>query len=291
LGLRVSVTGGGGFLGTYLLRLLRKERRDAQLVAVVRRLPAEPVQDVDYRVQAPACDLLFHLAGSGGIAESLADPWRDLQAHAGDALAVLEAARGMPGVRVVLASSAAVYGQIDGVISEDQAPRPVSPYGVSKLAAEGYARAYAERYGLDVRIARIGNPYGPGQRRLAVYDLACRALREPPPLRIRGTGAEVRDFVHASDVARALAAIADRGAPGETYNVASGRAVTLREVAELVGRAAGLPPAAVQPDGVAAPGSVGVFRPSIARLAGLGFGAGVPLDRGIEETVAWVRRA
>ncbi len=254
----------------------------------MRRAVAEPLLGVEYLAALPASDLVFHLAGSSGIEESLEDPRQDLLNNALGTLEVLEAARRMPGARVVVASSAAVYGRVQGLVSEEQPPHPISPYGVSKLAAEAYVRSYAHLHGVEGLIARVGNPYGPGQRRRVIYDLARRALHEPPPLRLRGSGSEVRDFVHASDVAGALIAIALHGAPGETYNVGSGRAVTLREVAEYVARAAGLPASAVRPDDTPTPGKVDEFRPSIDKLAGLGYQAAVPLERGIEQTVAWV---
>jgi len=244
---------------------------------------------VEYVATLPALDLIFHLAGTSGIEESLEDPSRDLQANTLGTLEVLEAARRMPGARVVVAASAAVYGPSEGLVSEEQPPHPISPYGVSKLAAEGYVRSYSYLHGIEGLIARIGNPYGPGQRKRVVYDLAWRALHEPPPLRLPGSGSAVRDFVHASDVASALIAIAPRGAPGETYNVGSGRAVTLREVAELVAHAAGLPDSAVRPDDAPTPGKVDEFRPSIDKLARLGYQAVVTLECGIEETVAWVK--
>ena len=288
---RLTVTGARGFLGRYLVRALRAEWPDARIFAVVSEPPAEPAHDLEYVADLPESDIVFHLAGSSGVERALEDPFRDLGENALGALRVLETIRRMPGVRLVLASSAAVYGHAAGVVSEAQPPEPISPYGISKLAAEGYVRAYAHLYGVEGCIARIGNVYGPGQRRLAIYDLARRALHEPPPLILRGAGWEVRDFVHASDVARALITIARLGAPGEAYNVGSGRSVTLLEVADLVASAAGLPVGEVRPDGTAAPGKAGRFSPSIDKLARLGYRAAIGLEDGIEETVAWVRSA
>jgi UDP-glucose 4-epimerase len=286
---RISVTGGAGFLGTHLLHTLRVERPDARLFAVVRTPPVEPVPGVEYVSAVPPADLVFHLAGSRGIDASLEDPRRDFLDNALATLELLEALRRMPGARVVVASSAAVYGRADGVVTEERPLRPLSPYGVSKLAAESYVRAYTHRHGVDGRIARIANAYGPGLCRLAIYDLVHRALHEAPPLHVRRTGAEVRDFVYASDVAQALVTIALRGAPGEAYNVASGHAVTLREVAGLIARAADMPEGAVVVEEAAMSGPVDALRPSIDKLSELGYRAATPLERGIAETVAWVK--
>lgn len=287
--LRIAVTGGAGFLGRYLLETLRLDFPDAAIAALVRREVEHPIAGVYYRQALGPVDLVFHLAGSSGIERSLTHPAEDLRDNVATTLDVLAALRRAP-ARLVLASSMAVYGRASGIVSEAHPLRPVSPYGVSKLAAEGYVRSDVELQGLDACVARIGSTYGPGQKRLAIYDLARRAIREPPPLSLRGTGTEVRDFVHAADVARALITIARYGIRGEAYNVGSGHAVTLGEVGALIASAAGHDAtSAIQPDGQPVPGKVDVFRPSIEKLAQLGFRASVPLDRGIAATVAWVR--
>ncbi len=281
------MTGAAGFLAPYLLKELAA--LDAIRVGVTARPPLIPVDGVSYVPELPRSDIVFHLGGSASIAGAIADPAADLEHNALGTLRMLEHARQHPGTRVVLASSAAVYGETGGIVPESHALVPVTPYGVSKLAAEGYLRCYARLHGIDGRIARIGNVYGPGQRRLAVFDLAARAFREGAPLTIRGTGHEVRDFVHAADVARALVRIAVDGQPGDAYNVASGTPVTVLSLARLVARSAGLPDDGVWADGVVVAGSIATFRPSIDKLRRLGYKAEVPLDTGIAETVAWVR--
>ncbi len=284
--MRVTVTGGGGFLGTALLAHLRRRHPDAQLAATVRSAPEHPVDGVDYASDPPPADVVFHLAGSRGIAASLDDPVGDLRANVESTIAVLV---GAGAATVVLASSSAVYGNAPPPAHESGPVAPRSPYGVSKLAAELYAQMHHRASGRDVRIARIGNPYGPGQRRHVVYDLASRALREGR-VRIRGTGREVRDFIHADDTAAALALIAEQGEPGATYNVASGEATTILDLAGLIAVAAGVP-GEVEADGTAAPGKVDAFLPSIERLRGLGFAPARGLREGIEETVAWIAEA
>ncbi|MBI4954896.1 MAG: SDR family oxidoreductase [Myxococcales bacterium] len=287
--LRVCVTGPTGFLGPYLLRELRRALPGARLVGLVRRAPAEPLPDVEYTTAFEGADLVFHLAGGGGVETSWRDPKGDLLLNAGSTLDLLQLLERTGRATVVLASSMAVYGEVDGTVREDEPLRPISPYGVSKLAAERYVQAYARAGRVDGRIARIGNLYGPGQRRLVIFDLARQAVASRGPLRLRGSGTEVRDFVHATDVAQALVAIGLRGEDSGAYNVGSGAPVTLRRVAELVATAAGLDPAAVETDGMPDTGKVGVFLPSTERLASLGVRAAMPLERGIQEPVSWAR--
>ena len=287
--MRVAVTGANGFLGSHLLAALRQTMPEGDIRGVVRSDPVHPVPGVIYTDSLPPTDLLFHLAGSQGIAASLRDPRQDLASNTDLTIQMLEAVRAGSASTIVLCSSCAVYGAIEGPADEDQLLRPISPYGVSKLAAENYAIVYHHLHGIDVRVARISNPYGPGQRKLVIYDLACRALEQGPPLRIRGDGEEVRDFMHVEDAARALISIGLRGEPGGVYNVGSGHPVTVRTVATHVAKAAGLPADAIEVDGRVEDAKVSVFYPSVGRLAGLGFQATRPLAQGIQETVDWLR--
>jgi UDP-glucose 4-epimerase len=281
--------GAAGFLGTYLLQALVEEIPDVQITGVDPRAPESPVPDIKYsKVLVPA-DVLFHLAGGAGIAASMDNPEADLEANTKLTLQVLEAIRAGRASTMVLASSCAVYGIANGAAREDLPPQPISPYGVSKLAAEHYVRVYHLLHKIDGRIARIGNAYGPGQRRLVVYDLVKRALEQGAPLRLRGDGMEVRDFIHAKDVARGLIAIALRGKPGGVYNVSAGQPLSLLELATMIATAAGLPNESVECSKEQEIGKVREFYPSTERLAGLGFRVSEPIEQGITETVNWVR--
>jgi len=287
--MRFGVTGANGFLASYLLKALALARPGDQILGIARRKPASELAGVRYQSELSPVDVLFHLAGSRGIAASLQNPLEDLKSNVVLTLEVLEAMRSGMASILVLASSCAVYGAIEGAAGEDQPPTPMSPYGLSKLMAEQYALLSHRRDNLDIRIARIGNPYGPGQKRLAIYELAKRALVEGAPLRLRGDGTEIRDFIHAADVARALILLSSRGRPGNIYNVGSGKPTSLLDIAATIARAAGLPPEAVQADGQAEPGKVPVFYPDVSKLTTLGFNAELSIEEGIEETVRWVR--
>lgn len=287
--MRFGVTGAGGFLGRYLLEALSRAFPAEEIVAFARRIPTNRIGGVTYQTEFEPVGVLFHLAGSKGIASSIRDPELDLSSNVLTTLRVLEAMKAEDLSTLVLASSCAVYGAVEGAAFETQQLRPISPYGLSKLTAEQYALLYHRRDGLDIRIARIGNLYGPGQDKLVVYDLAKRILDEGPPLRLRGDGAEIRDFVHAFDVAQALILLSERGRSGEIYNIGSGQPCSILKVGTLIARAAGLPADVVLPDGKSEPGKVQVFYPDIGRLCALGFRVSVSIDRGIEETVEWVR--
>ena len=275
--MRVSVTGASGFLGSFLTAAIEREMPGAVVTTISRRDPL------------PDSDVIFHLAGGAGIEASLADPLADLDANAKETLRRLEELRQADRQPCfILASSCAAYGAAQSPVSEDAPLIPRSPYGVSKAAAESAVGAYRSLAGIDGRIARIANPYGPGQRRLMVYDLARRALDESGALRVRGTGSETRDLIHAEDVGHALIAVATRGQDGGIYNVGSGVPSAIRDVATMIALAAGKRAEDVIFEGIGEPGKVDTFFPSIDRIRALGFEPRHPLAQGIGETVRWV---
>ena len=279
----VGVTGASGFVGSAVVAAFIA--RGATVVGIPH------AKDGPVYPEVPAVDLVVHAGGGGGIADADADPAADLRAHARSTLELLEAQRAGRFRRLVLVSSAAVYGRADGLVPEDEPPRPLAAYGVSKRAAELYAQAHGDRYGLDVVVARLGNPYGPGQRKLVVHDLAVRALTEGAPLVMRGSGSAVRDFLHVADAARALVLCAEKASPGAVLNLGSGQPVSIRALAQHVAVAAGLEASDVRGDGRDEGGKVSTFVPTVDRLVALGFAPSVPLAEGVAETVAWVREA
>jgi UDP-glucose 4-epimerase len=287
--LEVTVTGAGGFFGYYVLREARTIWPDARITGVVRSSPQRPVDGVRYESAIPRGDVLFHLAGGGGVAESVRDPRGDMELNCGAAVDLLIASGTLDVGRVVMTSSLAVYGNVEGQVTEGERPQPVSPYGVSKLAAEHYLHVGNHLNGLDYSIARLSNLYGPGQSGLVIFDLAERALRDGAPIRLRSAGNEVRDFIHASDAAAALVHIARQGATGEVYNVGSGQPTSIRSVAETVARYAGLPDKSVVPAEIGEPGKCHSFYPSVARMRSLGWESLISIEEGISDTVEWIR--
>ena len=282
---RVAITGTGGFLGSAVRNALQSELGPDGVLPVRRSSQGGRVYE-----SIPDCDVLFHLGGGSSVATALEAPIADLDAHVHSTIELLEAARRGSVGAVILASSAAVYGRFDGAVTETTPTKPISAYGASKLTAEIYLSTYCRQFGLDGRVARIANPYGPGQRKYVVYDLARRAVTQAPPLRLRGTGEEVRDFVYVDDAVSALIAIAMTGAPGETYNIGSDRPVRMLTVAQLVAEAAGLPPDRLEVEGQNEAGKVQTFYCDTQRIRSLGWKPGTSLEAGIETTVQWVRK-
>jgi UDP-glucose 4-epimerase len=253
-GRTILVTGGAGFIGSHIAAALAPTNEVRVLddcstgsrdrVPETATLIGGDVADPDTVAAAMAgVDLVFHQAAQVSVPRSFETPVLCHRSNATGSLLMLDRARAED-ARVVLASSAAVYGEPEGVPVAETAPTtPGSPYGVSKLAAEGYARTYAERYGLETVPLRYFNVYGPGQSASDYSNVVTAFLGRAlagDPLTVHGDGQQTRDFVHVRDVVRAnLAAATADAATGDPINVGTGRSVTVRELAERLRAAAG----------------------------------------------------
>lgn len=247
-GKRALVTGGAGFIGGAIAASLRADNdvrtldTDPDPLAGVTAIEGD-VRDrrtVDEAVEG--VDVVFHQAAVVSVERSISDPVESHAVNATGTLRVLEAAR-RHDARVVAASSAAVYGNPDGIPFVESAPlEPTSPYGLNKLALDHYLRLYHELYGLETVALRYFNVYGPGQTAsdyAGVIEAFLRAARSGEPLTVHGDGEQTRDFVHVDDVVRANLLAAETDAVGTAYNVGTGDSVTIRGLAERVRHAAG----------------------------------------------------
>jgi nucleoside-diphosphate-sugar epimerase len=231
-------------------------------------------------------DTAFVLAGTGSVAKSLEDPEQDLADNAAQLVHFLESTRRrIPHLRLVYVSSAAVYGEAEELPIKESAPLgPISPYGVSKLAGESYARVYHHLYGVQALVARPFSVYGPGARKQVVWDLLVK-LHQDGEAVLAGTGQETRDYLFVDDLCQALIRIAVAGEAGQTFNVCSGRETPLADLAARVCRLAGKPP--VRFAGQARPGDPLRWCGDPGRLISIGWQPQVDLDDGLARTLAW----
>jgi UDP-glucose 4-epimerase len=190
-------------------------------------------------------DCVFHLAARVSVPESILFPRDYNEVNVGGTATLMEAIRDAGIPRVVLASSGAVYGdQETPLMTETMQPRPLSPYAVSKLASEWYARTIGELSGIETVCLRIFNAYGPGQRippaHPPVIPNFIRQARQDGTLIFHGDGGQTRDYVFVDDVVNALAAASTtKGINGEIINVGSGTETSVRELARQVVEIAG----------------------------------------------------
>ena len=229
--MKITITGGSGFIGTQLAYYLKKKGHQF-LIADVK----EPSIDLrnyyhfcditdPYQVQdvIEGQDLVFHLAANPNPGRAENNPRWDLRINVEGTMNVLMCCLREKN-RMIFTSSAAVKYS------------PHSCYAISKRTAENYILHYVEKKNLDARIMRFWNVYGPTQSLgYVIPDLMEKLYRDPEKIKIRGTGFDLRDFVYIDDVLKALWLAATKGEPGKIYEVGTGSQVTIRELAELIG--------------------------------------------------------
>lgn len=308
----VLVTGGAGFIGSHLAselaaRGVRVDILDDFSSGSRRNLPANlsgdviegSVTDLDAcRKAVFGVDTVFHLAAQVSVPESVQDPIGADRVNSGGTLNVLTAARDSGVKRVIFSSSAAIYGETSiEPVAETRLPGPVSPYGVQKLTGEHYGRCFFANYGLETLALRYFNVYGPRQNPDAPYAAVVprfldSILAGKRPV-IYGDGEQVRDFCSVHDVVQAniKAATTDRReALGQVFNIASGRAISINNLASEFAAVTGKNVTPVY--GPARQGDVRYSSADIARAkAVLGFEPRVSLKEGLAEAAAQARNS
>jgi UDP-glucose 4-epimerase len=248
------ITGGAGFIGSNLADALVADGREVHVVddlsgGLAIRVPDEATLHVmDIReadglravVEAVRPATIFHLAAQADVRRALADPAFDADVNILGTLSVLEAARAV-GARVIFTSTGgAAYGEYEGLpvpTPETSEPRPLSHYGMSKIASEGYLGLYGRLYRTAAVSLRLGNVYGPRQDpkgEAGVVAIFCGLLLERRAPKVFGDGLQTRDYVYVGDAVSALLA-AEAGPAGETVNVGAGREVTVLDLLEGLG--------------------------------------------------------
>jgi UDP-glucuronate 4-epimerase len=295
---RYVVTGAAGFIGSHLAEALQSSGHDVRAVDALtayydRSLKEENATGLDLEqldlaedeLEVDGVDAVLHLAGQPGVrsfGHVFAGYLRD------NVLAtqrVLESAAAA-GVRVVLASSSSVYGDAERFpTGEDVEPRPVSPYGVTKLACEHLARAYATTFDLDVVTLRYFTVYGPRQRPDMAFARMISALAAGTPFPLFGDGSRSREFTYVGDAVEAT--IAALEAPsGAVYNVGGGSEASMSEAIAVLERIAGR---ALELD--SRPPAAGDMRRTSADTsrirADLGWSPTTPLDDGLRLQWEW----
>ena len=245
------VTGGAGFIGSTIVRALleqgdfvrildnfttgKRENIAGLDIEIVEGDLRDPVQ-VAEAVQG--IDIIFHEAAFVSVPQSMDDPLPCFEINQRGTEILLEAARKADVKRVVLASSAAVYGDLEQMPLEEHFPlRPLSPYAVSKRVDELYAEMYTRSFGLDVVALRYFNVYGPRQRPDSMYAAAvpifARRLIDGKPVTIYGDGGQTRDLVYVGDIVRAnLVASEHPDAPGQVFNICTGNEIRVIDIIE-----------------------------------------------------------
>ena len=297
--MRVLITGGAGFIGSHLVDALLDHGAEVAVADHLHRSPRPWVADALQRgaqlhvadvrdlasvrraFEAARPEVVMHLAAQVDVRKSIADPSFDAQVNAAGTVSVLEAAREVGARRVILASTAAVYGDPRELPTAEDAPiAPLSPYGTSKAAAEWYLGQYRRLHGISTLAVRMANVYGPRQDphgEAGVVSIFCGLAAAGERATVFGDGRQTRDYVYVEDVVEAWLAAAESDATG-AINLATGVETNLLDLADALGLEYEL-----------APGRPGeIERSCLDPSAGaerLGWRAGTPLAVGLRRTL------
>jgi UDP-glucose 4-epimerase len=305
--MKALVTGGAGFIGSNIVRLLLQEGHTVTVLdnlssgfqgnlspfASVKFIEGD-IRDAHMVAEAIAgMDIVFHLAASVGNKKSIENPIVDSEINVMGTLQVLEAARKAGTRKIVFSSSAGIFGELKRLpISEDHPVEPDSPYGASKLAAEKQCLAYSKLFGVEAICLRYFNVYGINQRFDAygnVIPIFVHQLLHREPIVIYGDGEQTRDFVNVNDVAQAnFQAALVQGISG-AFNISSGTRISINELVRLLIQLSGRQTKVEH-------GSVrkGDVRHSLADISsarkGFGFAPAVDLVHGLQEYLRWAEQ-
>ena len=260
----ILITGGCGFLGTSLIASLLKDQPDIHIRVLDslitgtlddlgevcafsvtppgQTVPNQPgvffiqgdIRDADLMLSCTnGVGTIVHLAANTGVGPSVENPRLDMECNVVGTFNMLEAAR-LNGVKkFIFASSGAPAGEVAPPIHEELPPHPVSPYGSSKLAGEGYCSAYFRTFGIDTVCLRFGNVFGPrSKKKASVVAKFIRQALAGEECVIYGDGTQTRDFIYIDDLIRAMRMVMAKEIGGETFQIASGTEHTVGEVAE-----------------------------------------------------------
>ncbi|MBI4797039.1 MAG: NAD-dependent epimerase/dehydratase family protein [Deltaproteobacteria bacterium] len=301
------ITGGAGFIGVNLIRSLLPikgvlrvlDNLSAGKAQDLDNLPAELIvadirdrQAVDEAMAG--AKIVIHLAAHTGVADSVADPHMDMSINVQGTLNLLEAAVSHKIERFIFASTGgAIVGDVDPPVHEEMSPHPVSPYGASKLAGEGYCSAFWGSYGLKTISLRFSNVYGPySYHKGSVVAKFFRQIQAGEQLSIYGDGEQTRDFLFVKDLCQAIAAAIQVEIPyGQPIQLGTGRETSVNKLVDLMRQTVGrenFPPVTYLPT---RPGEVQRNFVAISRARKyLNFSPQTKLIDGLKQTCEWFQK-
>ena len=298
----ILITGAGGFLGSHIAdhyaalawTVIGVGRSDKWCEDLFKQDNCEffkteiPHEAFSVLVEKTKPDILVHCAGTSTVSHAYSNPFESFQETVGGTAFVLDSVRQhSPKTHMIFTSSAAVYGSPDKLPITEESPRaPMSPYGHQKLMCEQMISRYTNDYSLSTTILRIFSAYGERLRKQVLWDLCGNVLREDK-LSVRGAPADSRDYIHWKDLVKAVAITAEHKAEG-VFNVASGKEVTIEELAKLL-RDELAPDKAIEFTGKNLQGYPSRWLADISKLNALGFISSVDISQGVKDYCSWFK--
>lgn len=245
--MRILITGGSGFIGTHLINKLSSEGHDIYNLdkVISAALPSDKqkiidILDIDVNDNIfKGINCIIHLAAMVSVPKSFDDPVNSFGNNTFLTIKILSAAK-LHGIKQFLfSSSAAVYGNKEGTVSETDSTEPNSPYGLDKLVSEKYIQMYCQLWGIDYLIFRFFNVFGQGQnpQYAGVITAFNLALQRKEPLIIYGDGEQTRDFISVNDVCNHISNLLNKQVKNEVFNIGTGNSISINTLAKQFGNA------------------------------------------------------
>lgn len=300
---RCAVLGAGGFIGTNLCRALvgkvgalRAFGRRQSFPGAIRGcewVEGDFTDPTCLPAAIAGCEVVFHLVNASTPAGANIDMIADLNANVVSTLRLLDACREVGVRRVVFVSSGGtIYGIPDQVPTPESAPtNPITSYGISKLAIERYLGLYEYLYGLDYRVLRVANPFGPYQTALKNQGVIAAFIRRAlagKPIEIWGDGSVTRDYVYIDDVVKALTLAATYDGSHRIFNIGSGEGRSLNEIAASIGKLLATEIPMIRRSGRSVDVPLSILDTSIATKY-LRWRPYTSFEKGLSSTIAWLK--
>lgn len=300
--LRCAVLGAGGFIRTNLCRALMRQgctvrafgRRQTfpQALLGCDWMSGDFTDPTCLATAVAGCDVVFHLVNATTPASANADKLADLNANVASTLHLLDICRELGVSRVVFVSSGGtIYGIPDLVPTPETAStNPITAYGISKLAIEKYLSLYEYLYGLEYRVLRVANPFGPYQTALkgqGVIAAFLHGVLSGKPIEMWGDGKVVRDYIFVEDVVDSLILAATHKGDGRIFNIGSGEGRSLNDIVAAIGGLLKIDIKVEYRPGRPVDVPVSILDTTLAEKY-LGWRPHVPFEKGLQKTIAWM---
>ena len=299
-GKNVLITGGAGFIGSHLAEVLqdkcsvtvlddfstgRKENLDLSKVKLVEQDVSEISKDVLNDI-----DTVFHLAAIASVPKSTEEPLTDFRVNAQATLKLLELIRkNKSDTTFFYPSTALVHGESEQeTLSEETNIQPISFYGLSKYTGEQYVKLYSDIYGINTKIARFFNVYGPRQHNHVIFDTLMKIAKNPKQLSMQGTGKETRDFVFVNDVIAASLTFLE--SKEQLVSIGSGEAVPIGELVSTILRLCKITDCNVEFSQKSWKGNVTRYKADNSKISALGYKQEYTFEQGLKKNIEWFER-
>jgi UDP-glucose 4-epimerase len=302
MGLRCAVLGAGGFIGTNLSRALVEQgvtvrafgRRQSfpEALRGCDWMPGDFTDPTSLAAAVAGCDVVFHLVNATTPASANVDKLADLNANVASTLRLLDACREIGVSRVVFVSSGGTIYGIPNLVPtpETASTNPITAYGISKLAIEKYLGLYEYLYGMEYRVLRVANPFGPYQTALKNQGVIAAFLRrvlDGKPIEMWGDGSVTRDYIFVDDVVEALMLAATHEGIGRVFNIGSGEGRSLNDIVTTIDSLLGEKSLVERRPGRPVDVPVSILDTTFAANE-LGWRSRTPFDLGLQSTIAWM---